>query len=160
MRENAIVWGRLDTDRGWVTVIEWGFLWNRGSRELRGSFIAGGCATLTYTWERDDPLLHGAFGIFTIGIVQTKRWSSERRQLTSCVRSKSGSSCEYEGFWSPLFARLHRTCYGSSKKFRKRSNWIEMGFYDYFALLSPILLWNYSIFNIWPVLGSSVVIYG
>ena len=56
-------------------------------------------------------------------------------------------------FWTFLdvFGVITHVTYGSSKNSKKRPNWIPMGFYDYFALLSPVLLWSHCILFILPV---------
>ena len=60
------------------------------------------------------------------------------------------SSIHFRTFFDVFDVITHVT-YGSSKNFKKWSNWIEMWFYEYFALLSPVLLWNYHILNILPI---------
>ena len=56
-------------------------------------------------------------------------------------------------FWTFLgvFGVIIHVTYGSSRMFKKWPNWIPMGFYDYFALLSPVLLWNHCNLFILPV---------
>ena len=50
-------------------------------------------------------------------------------------------------FWTFLgdFGVITHVTYGSSKKFKMQWNWVAIGFYDYFALFSPVLQGNHCI---------------